>query len=230
MKNNARAVTLVTVALALVCSIQPSQAQDFGGIARGLLKRGAKRDVPRPATRSQPASPSSRREADPRYLEAKDFDPNGTPAIPAPPGIVPWPANAGDKRVVRPSQFVFAPDLNAQRERYKAASTFPCSTCEGSIDFDVWRRSFSHPHETYSSWSKILEGWTVGRTIPWKGQAHDGTITVLSEVAVGQFPCRQLRHRMISRGKNPVVVERPGLICLGRRDQYSGADTWHEVF
>ncbi len=185
----------------------------------------------RTAPPASKGTPQAKREAEEGgELEAKDFDPNATPSIPAPAGVVPWPANAGDKRVVRPSQFVFAPDLTAQKERYKAASTFPCMTCEGSIDFDVWRRSFSHPHESYSSWSKILEAWTVGRTIPWKGQAHDGTITVLSDVAVGPFPCRQLRHRMISRGRNPVTVERPGLICLGRQDQYSGADTWHEVF
>lgn len=98
------------------------------------------------------------------------------------------------------------------------------------MELDSWRKAFGDTHETYSSRSKTLESWTVGRAIPWRGTAYDGLITVVSEVPIGGFPCRQLIHRITMRDKQPVSVETPDLVCLGRQDEYSGKDTWHEVF
>ena len=212
-------ILAVTAGLLLSVNAPDARADAFGC----LLDRIAKRAVDK-VTETRSQRKEGRDEKSPVQADEAET------SLPAPPGVVPWPLNAGRGDVVRPTQFQFSADLVAQQKRYRDASAFSCSTCEGSLEIDSWRKAFGHTHETYSSWSKILETWTVGRAIPWRGKANDGLITVVSEVAVGGFPCRQLTLRITTRGKQPVSVETPGLICLGRQDEYSGKDTWHEVF
>ncbi len=213
---------ITTIAIGALVATQPAtvQAQALGSFMKRLGREVIN------------SSPKLKRK--PRKEDASEQDggdegssKSSRSAIPAPPGVVPWPVNAG--QVSRPQLFEFSADLVAEKEAFKQASSFPCMTCEGSRDFDSWRRHFGHVHESYSTWSKILEAWTVGRDVLWKGQAHDGVITVLSEVPVGEFRCRQLRHRMTSKGPKPVVTERAGLICLAKQE-YSSVETWHEVF
>ena len=211
----------ITATLFLSCMAPDARADPVGGLLDRLAQRAVKK-----LTEPRSGRDDARHEAS---SPAHEDDAPGE-VLPAPAGVTPWPLNAGGAGVVRPTQFRFSAELVAQKQRYRDASGFACNSCEGSLDFDSWRKAFGHPHETYSSWSKILESWTVGRAIPWRGTAHDGLITVVGEVPVGGFPCRQLVHRITTRGKPPVSVERPGLICVGRQDQYSGKDTWHEVF
>jgi len=218
------AATAILIILAGTGS--PAQAQRLGRILVRTIERTIERRADEAARQ-----PERRREEQPAETVPADASAGAASTlIPAPPGVEPWPINAGHRAVTRPSQFAFSADMVARKQRFAGASSFPCSTCEGSLDFDTWRRALQPLRDTYSAWSAILEGWTVGRTIPWRGTAHDGQITVVSEIPVGGFRCRQLRHRITSRGRNPVSTERPGLICLGKRDGYSASETWHEVF
>lgn len=229
MKLASAATAVTAVVTALVCAPPPAAAQDFGRLLGRMAERAVE-DAVRPrtdrsaATRPERTGPSSHRNAD------EDAAAAPSAVEPPPPGVEPWPTNAGHRAVVRPTQFAFRPEDEAQRQAYRDASRYACSGCEASMDIDSWRKALRPHDDTYSAWSAVIGAWTPGRVIDWRGGAHDGRITVVSEIPVGGFSCRQLRHRISTRGANPVVAEYPGLICLGRQDAYSGADTWHEVF
>lgn len=235
MKYAVLSTTAVAVVTAALCSAQPASAQDFGRMLGRLAERTAERAARNAADelirpREDSDAPSRPDRADSRS-SAPGPQERAAPAVtPAPQGVEPWPINAGHRAVVRPTQFAFSPEMIAQKQRFTDASRFPCNTCEGSVDIDSWRRALQPIPDTYSAWSEVIAPWTVGRVVDWRGTVVDGRITVLSEVPVGGFQCRQLRHRISTRGPNPIVTERPGLVCLGKRDAYSGAETWHEVF
>ncbi|KAK0350523.1 hypothetical protein LTR94_028686, partial [Friedmanniomyces endolithicus] len=93
--------------------------------------------------------------------------------------------------------------MMAQKQAYNEASRFACSTCEASIEIDSWQKALRPLRDTYSEWGNLIAGWTVGRTIDWRGQHLDGRITVVSEVPVGGFNCRQVRHRISTRERTP---------------------------
>lgn len=234
MKYAVLSTIAVAVVTAVLCSAQPASAQDFGRmlgrLAERTVERGA-RNVIDEATRpgDRPRSRSS--ESGSAATGGRDDAPaTNEAAIPAPAGVEPWPINAGHRAVVRPHQFVFSPESMAQKQAFSEASRYSCTACEASMDIDSWRK-FIHPdRDTYSAWGNLIASFTVGRVIDWRGNHVDGRITVVSEVPVGGFECRQLRHRISTREATPRVTERPGLICYGKRDQYSGSNTWHEVF
>lgn len=223
MKHPVRMFILAATTLLVLAASGVVRADTVGSLLDHLAQRAAKRVTEKRPRHDAPAAPATQQDDAAASASGDAHDS-------APAGVEPWPTNAGARNVVRPAQFIFAAPLLEQKQRFREASSFACASCEGGRDVDSWRKAFGHPHETYSSWSAILETWTVGRTIPWRGTAHDGSITVLSDVPVGGFACRQLRHRITSRGKPPVSVERPGLICLGKQDAYSSRETWHEVF
>jgi len=221
-----------TIILAVIAGITATGSPTHAQSLRRILDRAVERTIEGRNNDVSPPRRNGARTVPPAVMagQATGAGDNNAGMEPAPPGVEPWPVNAGDAGVTRPSQLAFSADLMARRQRFLEASRFACSTCEGSQDSDSWRKAFGHPNETYSSWSAILETWTVGRSISWRGTAHDGLITVVGETPVGGFRCRQLRHRITTRGRNPVSTERPGLICLGKRDAYSARETWHEVF
>jgi hypothetical protein len=210
---------LAGIGLVTLLAAGAADAQSLGGV----LERLGRRAVDRAATTA--TRPRSDR---PATLTAPIDKPIAVrPAEPAPPGVTPWPINAG--QVERAYQFAFAPELEEEKRRFQQASSFRCMTCEGSLDFDSWRRAFQPLRDTDTAWSELLSGWTAGRELSWRGTAHDGTIRVVSEVPVAGVPCRQLRHRISTRGPRPVVHERAGLLCLDRKE-YGRTPLWHEVF
>lgn len=229
MKAPFIATVLVAVATASLCSSKPAEAQDLGGMLGRLAERAGRNavdDLTRPRNSNDRRAPAAPANGQPASGSAQA---TGGGVIPAPTGVEPWPINAGDRAVARPTQFVFSPEVMAQKQAYRDASVYSCTACEAGRDIDSWRKALSPSQDRYSAWSEVFAGWTVGRTIEWRGRALDGRITVLSEVPVGAFNCRQLRYRISTRGPNPVVTESPGLICYGRQNAYSGADLWHEV-
>lgn len=234
MKYAVLSTTAVAVVTAALCSAQPASAQDFGRmlgrLAERTVERGA-RNVIDEATRPDDRPRNGPAERAPTSGGATPEAPaSGSSLIPAPAGVEPWPINAGHRAIRIPSDFAFSPEMMAQKQAYNEASRFACSTCEASIEIDSWQKALRPLRDTYSEWGNLIAGWTVGRTIDWRGQHLDGRITVISEVPVGGFNCRQIRHRISTRERNPRVTETPGLICLGKRDQYSGQETWHSVF
>lgn len=218
-----RRMSMVQTAAALalagsLCQPVLADAQGFGRLGRlgrQLLERTAR-----------PAPPQAGRERTAADAPAS-ADAGGTP-LPAPPNVTPWPLNAGI--APRAHLFRFAAELEQEKKAFLEASTFVCNTCEGSRDFDTWRRALAPLRDQDSAWSELLASWTVGRRIPWRGTVYDGSITVISEVPVGAVPCRQLRHRVVTRGPKPIEHQRAGLICFDRKGEYGGTPVWHEVF
>lgn len=226
--------TAVAVLTAALCASQPAKAQDFGRmlgrLAERTVERGARNvvdEATRPNSRARDGAPARGRS---RGGSTDDAAESSGVAIPAPAGVEPWPTNAGLAEVEIPNDFEFSAELMAQKQAYNEASRYACTACEASMDIDSWQKALSPERDTYSEWGNMIAAWTVGRTIDWRGNRLDGRITVLSEVAVGGFECRQIRHRISTRERNPRVTEYPGLICKGKRDQFSGQETWHSVF
>lgn len=235
MKYPIIVTVVVAVATAVLCG-EPASAQDFGRMLGRLAERTAERAARNGADELTRRRPAPEREQDrpaPAQAAASGAAAGqaaGGGVIPAPVGIEPWPINAGHRAVTRTDQLVFSPEMMAQKQAFQDASVFSCQGCEGSREIDSWRKGLRPDRDTDTAWSEVIGGWTVGRVINWRGRFVDGAITVLSDESVGMFPCRQLRHRITTRGVNPVVTERPGLICFAKREQFSGIDLWHEVF
>lgn len=229
MKSSVAAVPTALLIAGLCLTADAAQAQSLGGMLGRLAERATERvggQLPggdRSRDSGSSASPAPSRRGG--QAEA----PGRATGEPGPAGVEPWPTNAGMRGVDRPTQFEFSDEMEAVKQAYSQASWYRCTGCEASTDIDHWRRAFGHPHETFGSWSRIMETWTPGRTIDWRGNHHDGQIIVLSEIPVGGFTCRQLRYRLTTREPRPTTIERPGLICLGKRE-YSSVETWHEVF
>ena len=236
MKYPIIATVVVAVATAALCG-EPASAQDFGRMLGRLAERTAERAARNGAdelTRGRPSSERRGERAAPAEASAAGAQAEqasgGNGVLPAPAGVEPWPVNAGHRLVTRTNELVFPQEMVAQKEAFRAASVFACQGCEGSRDIDSWQKFLRPSRDADTAISEMIGGWTVGRVIEWRGRALDGRITVLSEVPVGAFQCRQLRHRISTRGRDPVVTERPGLICFAKRERYSSVDLWHEVF
>lgn len=216
MRSRTALLTVSVTLAAMIGATAPVKAQSFGRALERLGRSALAQARPKRTVPSDsPSTPTSAAS----FSKAPD---------PAPAGVTPWPINAG--LVERAHKLRFAPEVEAQKKRFLDASGFACSTCEASLDFDSWRRAFRPLRDTDSAWSEILASWTVGRELPWRGTAHDGVIRVVSEVPVGGIRCRQLHHSISTRGRSPVVHERPGLICFDRKGDYGGTPVWHEVF
>lgn len=242
MKSASLATVVVAITTAALFSSPAAEAQDFGRMLGRLAERTAERAARNGVdelTRPRPAEPRERDRAAPAAPPAsasasasgpEEEAPVSSGVIAAPEGVEPWPINAGHRAVTRTNQLAFSPEMIARKQAFEAASVYECQACEAGRDIDSWKKSLSPERDTDTAWSELIGSWEPGRVITWRGRMLDGRITVLSDYEIAAFQCRQLRHRISTRGPNPVVTERPGLICNAKQEQYSSVNLWHEVF
>jgi len=60
-----------------------------------------------------------------------------------------------------------------------------------------------------------------------KGSKANGSITVVGETPIKDWPCKQLEWKLV-RGAESIT--RPGLVCMTYGSSYSGSQTWNTVF
>lgn len=155
---------------------------------------------------------------------------SGQPASAPASAASPAPVAAGPARVSRrlPADLPKPQDAQAKKDAFEAFSAYPCSDCEGGRGYDAWARQSLNLIGS-NLWEDKVGSLAVGQTISWKGERSDGVLTVVSENAMGGLPCKQVVHRL-TKHAGGATAERDGLFCYGKASQYSGSDSWVEVY
>lgn len=227
MRISAFASPLIVVGALALVTPGAALAQDFlGAIARSAAQSAAQGLVNR-AVQSA-TRPSTTTPARPPATTSAATAQNTTAAASTPPqatagGLAqdfpaPRPINfTGSLR--DPTEMKFSQADEDARRAFDEIGRYACSSCEGGYNFDSWVR-----HEVPRMWGQyVLEnhlgGLAVGQALRWTG-SHTRTayaITVVSDRAIGQWPCKQLKW---TADRGTTHVERLGLIC-------KPTDNWH---
>jgi len=210
MRNPVRGGLTVALGAGLLALSPGASAQSFGDLT-GAIKRNAERST---GGEARPAQPRA---------QARIAD---SPA-PAAAGPEPWPVNAGARTVAIPHDLDFSPELEAKKKAFVEFSKVRCTSCEGGYSFDAWANLILGVTDL-RAWHKRIGETAVGGTLTWRGDASDGTLTVLSDAQVGPFPCKQIRYSLVRRS-DKASAERPGLLCFGKASAYAGSPSWVEV-
>lgn len=142
------------------------------------------------------------------------------------PGPTPWPNNLDRPRLARPGQLTFDAALEAEKAAFKRFGTVSCSDCEGGESYDTAAKLFLNLRDMWA-FDSALGALNLNQSLTWRGRASAGKITVVGEVPVGPFPCKQLRWEL-TRGDQ--TATRPGLVCLGKSNPDADNDRWMEIF
>ncbi|MBU1374346.1 MAG: hypothetical protein KKE02_21740 [Alphaproteobacteria bacterium] len=211
----------LTLALAGPAAAQSGFLKNLARQAAAAAIQNAAQPRPAAAPAAEAQGVEAEAEAEPsqQYAAAETTAPMSGPA--------PWPINVGARTVKYPSDLAFSPELEADRKAFVEFSKVKCNDCEGGYSFDAWAQQIVRLDGSYKAWEKKLGGLALGETISWKGAQSTGTITVVGEEAVGDWPCKQLKWTL---KKPQASAERPGLICYGKAGRYDGAESWTIVF
>jgi hypothetical protein len=142
-------------------------------------------------------------------------------------GPAPWPLNAGSAKVKYPGDLKFSAELEQQKKDFVEWSAVSCNDCEGGRHYDAWAQHFIRTDGSWKAWEKKLGALAMGESVTWKGSKANGSITVVGETPIKDWPCKQLEWKLV-RGTESVT--RPGLVCMTYGSSYSGNQTWNTVF
>lgn len=212
--------SLITTAAVLALSIPTAVvAQDFlGGLARsaaqsaaqGLINRAVSAQATRRPTPTQPAvAPTTPSSAAPA-AEALSAD------FPAPRPINYSPTFRD------PSMLEFSQADQDARIAFDQIGRYSCNGCEGGHSFDSWpRHEISGIGVGNYELENRLGALKVGEALRWTGSRTrtQYAITVVSDRAIGQWPCKQLKW---TGDRGETHAERLGLICKPTAN-------WHTV-
>lgn len=205
---------IISAGVALALSLPAAAAaQDFlGGLARSAAQTAAQRLVNRAveaATRPRQApAPSTQPASAPVSSVA------GGAAAQTLPADFPLPRPSNWSPALRePAEMEFSQADQTARVAFDQIGRYSCNDCEGGHGYDSWPR-----HEIPGigvggyELENRLGALKVGEALRWTGSRTRTryAITVTSERALGQWPCKQLKW---TGDRGDVHVERLGLIC-----------------
>ncbi|RJF93655.1 hypothetical protein [Sphingomonas cavernae] len=176
---------------------------DLTGTAVAAARAGPSDCVDAPASESASAKPASATERARREMAAADAKYPSRMAIPA--------------------------DKKAEIDAYKALGVVRCSACEGGTTNEGWFRLelMDEMRRTNTKLNDKMVGMAPGETIRWSGTVVRGVLTALGEEMVSGFRCKRFRLRI---DRDTRSAERDTLMCWGKANEYSGSDSWVEVY
>lgn len=124
---------------------------------------------------------------------------------------------------IRPSEAVAQ-----QKKAFVEFSRYDCSDCEGGHGYDAWA-ALALDITGEGRWEAKVAALGIGDSIRWTGKGADGALSVASEEPVEGMRCKQLHYTLMRRSDRQ-AAERQGLFCFGKRDSYSGQESWAEVY
>jgi hypothetical protein len=102
----------------------------------------------------------------------------------------------------------------AQVLAFDKAGSPPCPECGGSgraHDYQA-RLLITKDGRFTRDFDEPILKLRSGERMEWQGKRYSGTIVLVGEQPIGDFPCRQYKWTLLNKDKE-VVAERPGLYC-----------------
>ena len=139
------------------------------------------------------------------------------------------PARKRANPLSRPDQIAVPAEIKAQKTAFDEFGKVACSSCEGGVSYDSWARQFylSELRGDENGWEKKLAALQPGEQISWQGSESFGTIVLRGEQQRDGFDCKLFDWRL---EKGSATAQREGLLCWGKSSEYSGSNSWVEVY
>jgi hypothetical protein len=220
--------------LALACA--PASGAHAQSFLEGFARRAADRVA---AAAEQRAAEAAERlvagaaETDGGAEAATEEAPQPAPArgrrgarpapAPIPTGPTPWPLNPLDANYT--GDWEFDPAIEAQVEALHDFSAVDCMGCEGGYSYDSWITYHLENIDPNGGVPAMVGRLPVGGALEWTGIESRGRLEVVSEVPIGEFPCKQIR---LTQYRGDRTFDAPGLYCYGKSHTYDRTG-WIEV-